>query len=113
MYKRQAYINIHFPKNADFAKHADRRLKFEEAFFFQLGYGLKKKYNKSFTIGNPFPKVGENFNNFYENFLPFELTNAQKRVLKEIRNDSVSYTHLDVYKRQDCWFNLRFFIFIK
>ena len=87
MSRQQAYLNIHFPQNADFAKHADRRLKFEEAFFFQLGYGLKKNYNKSFTIGNPFPIVGENFNNFYENFLPFELTNAQKRVLKEIRND--------------------------
>ncbi len=87
MSRQESYFNIHFPKNADFAKHADRRLKFEEAFFFQLGYGLKKNYNKSFTIGNPFPQVGENFNQFYEHFLPFELTNAQKRVLKEIRND--------------------------
>ena len=87
MSRQEAYFNIHFPKNADYAKLADRRLKFEEAFFFQLGYGLKKNYNKSFTIGNPFPLVGENFNQFYEHFLPFELTNAQKRVLKEIRND--------------------------
>ena len=87
MSRQEAYLNIHFPKNADFAKHAGRRLKFEEAFFFQLGYGLKKNYNKSFSVGNPFPLVGENFNQFYEHFLPFELTNAQKRVLKEIRTD--------------------------
>jgi RecG-like helicase len=87
MSRQQAYLNIHFPQNADFAKHADRRLKFEEAFFFQLGYGLKKNYNKSFTIGNPFPIVGENFNNFYENFLPFELTNAQKANPKKILID--------------------------
>ena len=87
MSRQEAYLNIHFPVNAEYAKHADRRLKFEEAFFFQLGYALKKNYNKSFAIGNPFPKVGDNFKNFYEDFLPFELTNAQKRVLKEIRND--------------------------
>lgn len=48
MSRQEAYINAHFPINAEYAKHADRRLKFEEAFFFQLGYGLKKNYNKSF-----------------------------------------------------------------
>jgi ATP-dependent DNA helicase RecG len=42
MSRQEAYLNIHFPVNAEYAKHADRRLKFEEAFFFQLGYALKK-----------------------------------------------------------------------
>ncbi|AQW89967.1 ATP-dependent DNA helicase RecG [Elizabethkingia anophelis] len=83
----EAYQNIHFPKNNQWQKAADRRLKFEEAFFFQLGYGLKKKHNKTSSLGNPFPLVGDYFTGFYENNLPFELTNAQKRVLKEIRND--------------------------
>lgn len=87
MNRQDAYLNIHFPKTIDFVKNADRRLKFEEAFFFQLGYGLKKNYQKSNNIGNPMPKVGDGFNNFYQNSLPFELTNAQKRVLKEIRSD--------------------------
>ncbi|HQC07010.1 MAG TPA: ATP-dependent DNA helicase RecG, partial [Kaistella chaponensis] len=64
-----------------------RRLKFEEAYFFQLGYGLKKQHHKASVIGNPFPKIGENFKNFYDFVLPFELTNAQKKVLKEIRTD--------------------------
>lgn len=82
-----AYQNIHFPKNSQWQKAADRRLKFEEVFFFQLGYGLKKKHNKTSSLGNPFPLVGDYFTGFYENNLPFELTNAQKRVLKEIRND--------------------------
>lgn len=83
----EACQNIHFPKNMQWQKAADRRLKFEEAFFFQLGYGLKKKHNKTSSLGNPFPLVGDYFNGFYENNLPFDLTNAQKRVLKEIRND--------------------------
>lgn len=83
----QAFYNIHFPKDLAYFEQANRRLKFEEAFFFQLGYGLKKQHHKTSVAGNPFPIVGENFNHFYDHFLPFELTNAQKRVLKEIRND--------------------------
>ncbi|MDO5615514.1 MAG: ATP-dependent DNA helicase RecG [Cruoricaptor ignavus] len=87
MSRQQAFLNIHFPKDMNHYEQADRRLKFEEAFFFQLGYGLKKQHHHTNSIGNPFPIVGDYFNNFYENHLPFELTNAQKRVLKEIRND--------------------------
>ncbi len=83
----QAFHHIHFPSNLQYAEHANRRLKFEEAFFFQLGYGLKKQHQKSSVIGNPFPKIGSNFTDFYNTKLPFELTNAQKRVLKEIRTD--------------------------
>lgn len=82
-----AYHHIHFPKNIEYFEHANRRLKFEEAFMFQLGYALKKQHHKTTSVGNPFTRVGESFKNFYAEKLPFELTNAQKRVLKEIRND--------------------------
>ena len=87
MGRQEAFVNIHFPKDTSAFEQADRRLKFEEAFFFQLGYALKKQYNKTSAAGNPFPLVGDFFNDFYQNRMPFELTNAQKRVLKEIRND--------------------------
>ncbi len=87
MSRQEAFLNIHFPKNLTYFEHANRRLKFEEAFFFQLGYGLKKLHHKTSSIGNPMPIVGDFFNKFYEKYLPFELTNAQKRVLKEIRLD--------------------------
>ncbi len=90
-----AYYDIHFPKNFRQFEEADRRLKFEEAFFFQLGYGLKKLHQKTKSFGNPFPIVGDYFNNFYENNLPFELTNAQKRVLKEIRTDMKRSTQMN------------------
>ncbi|WKS95834.1 ATP-dependent DNA helicase RecG [Riemerella columbina] len=87
MPRLEAYYSIHFPKNQPMIKEAERRIKFEEAFFFQLGYGLKKQFQKTNTVGIPFPKVGDIFNHFYQNYLPFDLTQAQKRVLKEIRND--------------------------
>ncbi|TXF75112.1 ATP-dependent DNA helicase RecG [Chryseobacterium sp.] len=82
-----AFYHIHFPKDLHHFEHANRRVKFEEAFFFQLGYGLKKQHQKTSVVGNPFLKIGENFKDFYNHALPFELTNAQKRVLKEIRTD--------------------------
>lgn len=82
-----AFYHIHFPKDFHHFEHANRRVKFEEAFFFQLGYGLKKQHQKTSVVGNPFLKIGENFKHFYEHTLPFDLTNAQKRVLKEIRTD--------------------------
>lgn len=82
-----AYYHIHFPKDLLHFEHANHRLKFEEAFFFQLGYALKKQHHKASVLGNPFAKVGDNFKNFYNDVLPFELTNAQKKVLKEIRTD--------------------------
>lgn len=85
--RQHTYLNIHFPKDLAYVEKADHRLKFEESFFFQLGYGLKKLHHKTQAVGNPFPVVGDYFTNFYEKHLPFELTNAQKRVLKEIRQD--------------------------
>lgn len=85
--RQQTYLNIHFPENLSQFEKADFRLKFEESFFFQLGFGLKKAHHKTKSQGNPFPIIGDYFTGFYENHLPFELTNAQKRVLKEIRLD--------------------------
>ena len=85
----QAYHNIHFPQNHDLLEKARYRLKFEELFFNQLKFKLshnKLKRNKGYY----FPYVGEYFNNFYNNYLSFELTKPQKKVLKEIRNDFVS-----------------------
>lgn len=87
MSRQHTFLNIHFPKDLEHFDKADFRLKFEESFFFQLGYGLKKLHHKTQSYGNPFPIIGDHFNNFYEKHLPFELTNAQKRVLKEIRMD--------------------------
>ena len=85
----QAYHNIHFPENHDLLEKARYRLKFEELFFNQLKFKLshnKFKRNKGYY----FPYVGEYFNNFYNNYLSFELTKPQKKVLKEIRNDFAS-----------------------
>jgi ATP-dependent DNA helicase RecG len=85
--KKAALFNIHFPKNADALAKAQFRLKFEELFFIQLQLITKNRIRKNKIKGHPFTLVGENFNNFFQNHLPFELTNAQKRVIKEIRND--------------------------
>lgn len=83
----EALHNIHFPDNPEILKKAEFRLKFEELFFLQLNI-LKTKTGRYLkTKGYIFETVGENFNEFYSNYLPFELTNAQKRVLKEIRRD--------------------------
>ncbi|PVX50876.1 ATP-dependent DNA helicase RecG [Balneicella halophila] len=87
MGRQQAIMNIHFPENIKKLNQATYRLKFEELFYIQLGI-LKDKFEQSQdTIGYPFPKVGNYLNDFYHNHLPFDLTNAQKRVLKEIRKD--------------------------
>ncbi|WP_326982387.1 ATP-dependent DNA helicase RecG [Chryseobacterium sp. MYb264] len=85
--RQHTFLNIHFPKDLEYFEKANYRLKFEESFFFQLGFALKKLHHKTQSHGNPFPIVGDYFTGFYENHLPFELTGAQKRVLKEIRLD--------------------------
>ncbi|PWA04807.1 ATP-dependent DNA helicase RecG [Flavobacterium psychrotolerans] len=87
MPKKSALFNIHFPKSAEALAKAQFRLKFEELFFIQLQLITKNLIRKHKIKGHPFTIVGENFNNFFQNHLPFDLTNAQKRVLKEIRND--------------------------
>jgi ATP-dependent DNA helicase RecG len=83
-----AYQQIHFPTNADMQAKALDRLKFEELFIAQLRVGLIKGQRHRYSKGIVFSHVGELFNNFYTNHLPFELTGAQKRVLKEIRSDT-------------------------
>ena len=86
MSKYSTYLNVHFPLDFNLQKKAIFRLKFEEIFFNQLIFHLKKnkiKSKKSFY----FPKIDLKFNSFYENNLNFELTSSQKNVLKEIRND--------------------------
>ena len=85
--KAEALFNIHFPKNQELLARAQFRLKFEELFFVQLQLISKKMLRKQKIKGLPFENVGENFTTFFENHLPFELTEAQKRVIKEIRND--------------------------
>lgn len=82
-----AYEWIHFPKNQNELDAARARLKFEELFFLQLSL-LQLKFNRRETvIGYNFTKIGDYFNTFYHQMLAFELTDAQKRVLKEIRRD--------------------------
>lgn len=85
--KNVALFNIHFPKNQELLAKAQFRLKFEELFYIQLQLITKNLIRKHKIKGHPFEIVGDNFNDFYQNHLPFELTNAQKRVIKEIRND--------------------------
>ncbi|APA93110.1 ATP-dependent DNA helicase RecG [Myroides odoratimimus] len=84
---QEALINIHFPKNMDMLNKAQFRLKFEELFYVQLQLLIKNIARKDKIKGYPFEKVGDYFNTFYSEHLPFPLTGAQKRVLKEIRND--------------------------
>jgi ATP-dependent DNA helicase RecG len=85
--KKDALLNIHFPKNQELLTEAQKRLKFEELFFIQLQLIRKKIVRKSKIKGYTFSKIGTVFNDFYNNRLPFNLTNAQKKVLKEIRKD--------------------------
>jgi len=84
---RQAIMCIHKPRTYSELKKAINRLKFEEIFYLQMRL-LKKNISRKQKIkGYPFLKIGDKFNSFYKNHLKFELTDAQKRVIKEIRND--------------------------
>lgn len=82
-----ALKNVHFPTNPELLRKAQYRLKFEELFYVQLNILRYAKDRQLRYKGYVFEKVGEKFNTFYSKNLPFELTNAQKRVLKEIRWD--------------------------
>ncbi|WP_396589758.1 ATP-dependent DNA helicase RecG [Allomuricauda sp. R78024] len=93
--KSEALFNIHFPKNQDLLAKAQFRLKFEELFYVQLQLISKKLLRKQKIKGLPFDNVGENFNTFFKEHLPFELTNAQKKVIKEIRNDMGSNAQMN------------------
>ena len=85
--KNEALFNIHFPKNQELLAKAQFRLKFEELFYIQIQLISKKIQRKLKIKGYNFDKVGKLFNDFYAHHLPFELTDAQKRVIKEIRAD--------------------------
>lgn len=85
--REKSLINIHFPENPEVLQKARNRLKFEELFFIQLNL-LKLKLLRSERIrGHEFQVVGDLFNDFYHHYLPFQLTNAQKKVIREIRSD--------------------------
>jgi ATP-dependent DNA helicase RecG len=88
MPRADAYRNIHYPEDANKLNEAQHRLKFEEFFFLQLKLLKSKLLRIQKFKGNVFESVGHYFNDFYHHKLPFELTNAQKRVLREIRQDT-------------------------
>ena len=93
--KKEALLNIHFPTSPEMLEKAQYRLKFEELFFIQLQLVRKKLIRKNKIKGYVFAKVGDVFNEFYSQYLPFDLTNAQKVVLKEIRTDVASNAHMN------------------
>ena len=88
MPRREAFRQIHFPEDANMLNEARNRLKFEELFILQLKLLKTKLHRTQKFKGNIFSNVGHYFNEFYHHKLPFELTNSQKKVLKEIRQDT-------------------------
>lgn len=93
--KNIALTAIHFPKSQEELAQAQYRMKFEELFFVQLQLGLKKLHRKQQLKGIPFPEVGQYFNSFFNQHLPFPLTEAQKRVVREIRTDLKSEAQMN------------------
>lgn len=85
--REKAFWNIHFPDDQQMLQKAQARLRFEELFFIQLALLKGKLLREQKTEGFTFPVVGDHLNLFYKEKLPFELTEAQKRVIKEIRKD--------------------------
>jgi len=85
--RQDAFVNIHFPQSPELLKKAETRLKFEELFFIQLRLAKQRSGRLSKHEGHKFLKVGNYVNQFYHHHLSFELTNAQKRVIREIRAD--------------------------
>lgn len=93
--REEALFEIHFPRNTQELERAQKRLKFEEFYFIQISLLLQKDKQTVQTKGHLFEQVGEHFNSFYEEHLPFELTGAQKRVLKDIRKDTRTGHHMN------------------
>lgn len=83
----EALYNVHFPRNAEMLRKAQYRLKFEELFYIQLNILRFSRERRNCFRGLVFSRVGEYFNTFYSQYLPFSLTGAQKRVVKEMRRD--------------------------
>lgn len=87
MSRKEAMKNIHFPASFENLEKAQFRVKFEELFMFQLLLATRRQHAQAKNQANPFSKIGTFFTEYYEKHLPFTLTNAQKRVLKEVRKD--------------------------
>ncbi len=83
----QSLHDLHYPDSAEALRRATYRQKFEELFFIQLGILRYARLRQQQVFGHVFAHVGERFNTFYRDYLPFELTNAQKRVIREMRHD--------------------------
>ena len=88
--RKAALHSIHFPSGVDDLQRSVFRLKFEELFFLQLSLLKYKQVRSEKSGGYVFPALGKYFNEFYENHLPFQLTEAQKRVIREIRRDTLA-----------------------
>jgi len=95
MSRSKAIFNIHFPQSNDHLSKAQFRLKWEEFFFIQLQLVRKNLYQKHKIKSYKFETIGNYFNAFFNSVLPFELTGAQKRVLKEIRNDLGKHSQMN------------------
>jgi ATP-dependent DNA helicase RecG len=93
--RESAFTEVHFPSGLAQMEHARRRLKFEELFFLQLEMVRQKEVHQIKFKGYPFSRVGQVFNTFYHQVLPFSLTDAQKRVVKEIRQDMARGKHMN------------------
>lgn len=93
--KERALTEIHFPSDESSLKKAQVRLKFEELFYMQLSLIKQKLVSQRKSKGFVFKEVGVHFNTFYNNYMPFELTGAQKRVVKEIRKDTANGTQMN------------------
>jgi len=93
--RHEALVQLHAPTTGNLLEQARRRMKFEELFFLQLQMVQQKRLTTVEQHGVVFEQVGELFNSFYKTHLPFELTNAQKRVVKEIRNDVGKGSHMN------------------
>lgn len=83
----ETLLNIHFPKDSDILRKSRYRLKFEELFLIQVGLLRQKNWKNQRIKGYVFTRIGELFNRFYAEYLPFEMTEAQKKVMREIRKD--------------------------
>ncbi len=91
----QTLANIHFPANGELLNRARQRLKFEELLYVQLDLLRQASWREQHLSGFVFSQIGDYFNRFYKEYLPFELTGAQKRVLREIRKDLGSGKHMN------------------
>lgn len=90
-----SFFEVHFPKNLERLEKARHRLKFDEFFFLQMEMVRQKNLHQQQYRGFVFESLGDNFNTFFNEILPFELTDAQKRVLKEIRKDLMHGRHMN------------------